>query len=333
MRRRALQTLLAAALLALLAGCGGGDRDALTIYSGRGENLVRPLLEQFSEETGIPIDVRYGDSADLALLIAEEGDRSPADVFLSQSPGTVGFLAERGMLARLGPSVLGAVDSKFESGRGLWVGLTARRRVLVYNKDLVPASRLPRSVFELTGPQYKGRVGLAPENASFQDFISAMRQVEGDGRTRRWLDGMAANDEPTYANNNAIVEAVSRGEIPMGLVNHYYNERFLEEDPSLPSRNYIFPNGDLGSMLLASTVSELATADHREDAAEFIRFLLSAEAQKFFAEETFEYPLAAGVPPARDLPSIEGVELPYSIDRLGGELTETVRMIEEAGLE
>jgi iron(III) transport system substrate-binding protein len=331
MRRVALQFVVLVALGLLAGGCGG-DRDALTVYSGRGENLVGPLLEQFADETGISIDVRYGDSADLALLIAEEGDRSPADVFLSQSPGTVGFLAERGLLTRLDAGLLERVESRFESEEGYWIGLTARQRVLVYNSDELSEDELPRSVFDLVGPQYRGRVGIAPENASFQDFISAMRQVRGDEETRAWLRAMAENDQPAYANNNAIVEAVSRGEIEMGLVNHYYNERFLAEDPSLPSRNYVFPNGDLGSMLLASTVSELAASDRREEADRFVEFVLSREAQQFFADETFEYPLTAGVPPPSDLSSLQDTELPYDIDRLGGELTETVRMIEEAGL-
>jgi iron(III) transport system substrate-binding protein len=329
---RALVALVGAVLSLAAAGCGG-DRDALTIYSGRGENLVGPLLERFAEETGIPVDVRYGDSADLALLIAEEGERSPADVFVSQSPGTVGFLAERGRLARLPRELLDRVDSVFESDEGLWVGTTARRRVLVYNNERVERADLPRSVWELTEPEYRGLVGVAPENASFQDFVSAMRQVSGDERTRAWLQGLERNGARTYANNNAIVEAVGRGEIPFGLVNHYYNHRFLEEDPGLPSRNHVFPGDELGSMLLASTVSELAASDRHEEARRFVEFLLSEEAQRFFTEETFEYPLARGAEPADVLPPLGEVELPYRIDELGGELEATVRMIEQAGLE
>lgn len=334
MKRQVTLLLLLAAFGALvLAGCGG-DRDALTIYSGRSENLVGPLLERFSEETGIQIDIRYGDSTDLALLLAEEGDRTPADVFLSQSPGTVGFLAQRDLLARLDEGTLEAVPSQFESSEGLWVGVSARRRVLVYDSDQVSKAELPRSVFDLVAPAYRGRVGLAPSNASFQDFVSAMRQVKGDERTEEWLRAMAENGSPTYANNNAIVEAVSRGEIPFGLVNHYYNERFLAEDPSLPSRNYVFPGGDLGGIPLVTTVSALAGSDRAEDAARFIRFLLGPEAQRFYSEETFEYPLAAGVePPARLEPLDKDVRLPYDIERLGAELESTAQMIARSGLE
>jgi iron(III) transport system substrate-binding protein len=333
LRQSTLRLLLFAFCGLALAGCGG-DRDALTIYSGRSENLVGPLLEQFSDETGIAIDVRYGDSADLALLLAEEGDRTPADVFLSQSPGTVGFLAEQDLLAKLDSEVLDAVPSTFESAEGLWLGVSARRRVLVYDSDEVSESELPRSVFEVTGPEYRGRVGVAPSNASFQDFVSAMRQAVGDERTTDFLRGLAENDSPTYANNNAIVEAVGRGEIPFGLVNHYYNERFLAEDPGLPSRNYVFPDGDLGSIPLVTTVSVLAATERRDDAQRFVEFLLTPDAQRFYSEETFEYPLAAGVEPPADLePLPDDVELGYDIEELGAELESTARMIADSGLE
>ncbi|MGH2731812.1 MAG: iron ABC transporter substrate-binding protein [Actinomycetota bacterium] len=316
----------------LAPACGQGPSSPLTIYSGRTENLVRPLLDRFVRETGIDIDVKYGDSPNLALLIAEEGKRSPADVFLSQSPGTVGFLDEKGLLEKLDPETLEDVDSRFEAPDGRWVGVTGRVRVLVYNQDLVKEEDLPDSIFDLTESRYRGAVGIAPTNASFQDFVTAMRQVAGEQTTRTWLGGMAANRSPIYPNNNAIVEAVARGEIPLGLVNHYYNQRWLRENPRAPSRNYIFPNADIGSMLLVSTVSVLDSSDEKERAARFVRFLLTREAQEYFAEETEEYPLAAGVKPVEGLPSLESIQLP-DVD-LGtlGELRQTEELIAESGL-
>jgi iron(III) transport system substrate-binding protein len=206
--------------------------------------------------------------------------------------------------------------------------------VLVYNADEVSESELPRSVFEVTGPEYRGRLGVAPSNASFQDFVSAMRQVEGDEATAEWLRALAENEPQIYANNNAIVEAVGRGEIPFGLVNHYYNERFLAEDPGLPSRNYVFPDDDLGSIPLVTTVSVLGSTERTEEANRFVEFLLTPEAQRFYSEETFEYPLAAGVEPAAGLePLPDDVELGYDIEELGAELESTARMIADSGLE
>ncbi|HEX6311683.1 MAG TPA: iron ABC transporter substrate-binding protein [Acidimicrobiia bacterium] len=334
--RRALTGALALAVGAAgLVACSTGDGDRLTIYSGRQSELVAPLLEQFSDDTGIKIDVRYGDSADLALLIEEEGDRSPADVFLSQSPGAIGFLDADGRLAKLPDDILDQVEPRFRAPDGSWVGISGRVRVLVYNPELVDPADLPDSVFDLTDERYRGQVGVAPPNASFQDFVTAMREAVGDEETLAWLEGLVANDVRTYANNIAIVQAVGRGEIEYGLVNHYYNEEVKAENPDADSENYLFPDGDLGALILVTAAGVLDTADDTADAERFVEYLLSEPAQEFSAQETLEYPLAAGVEPAvADLPPLESIQSPeLDLSSLGGELTETKRLIERSGIE
>ncbi len=221
----------------------------------------------------------------------------------------------------------------YEDPDGRWVGISGRQRVLVYNSDLVAAADLPESVHDLTAPRFAGEVGLAPTNGSFQDFITAMRVLEGEDAAREWLTGMAANDARTYANNNAIVEAVGRGEIPMGLVNHYYNFQFLAEDPGLPSRNHQFAAGDIGGLVIPSSASILASSDATEDAERFIAFLLSEEAQRYFAEETFEYPLADDVPAASGVPPLSTLRPPAGeqADQLG-DIEGTGKLIAESGL-
>lgn len=322
----------AVALIASLTACDSG-RDALTIYSGRDEALIGPLLEQFSEDEDIAIDVRYGDSADLALLIAEEGEDTPADVFLSQSPGAVGFLATQDLLGGLSSDELSAVDPRFESDDGRWIGLSARQRVLVYNQELVSEEELPDSVLDMSDEQYAGDVALAPTNGSFQDFVTAMRQIEGEEVAEQWVADMAANESPTYADNSSIVDAVARGEVPMGLVNHYYNFRKLEEDPDAPSRNYVFPNSDIGSLLIASTGSIIASTEMQEKATEFIDYLLTDDAQQFYSDETFEYPLTEGVEPSADLPPLESLDTPeVDLNDLGAGLRDTARLIDASGL-
>jgi len=331
MNRKGAAVLAALVLVMSLAACDDG-RDPLTIYSGRDEALIGPLLEQFAEANDVDIDVRYGETADLALLIAEEGDNTPADVFLSQSPGAVGFLANEGLLGRLSADELSAVDARFESDDGRWIGLSARQRVLVYNEELLDEADLPESVLDLTDETYSGDVALAPTNGSFQDFVTAMRQIEGEDVAAQWLSDMQANGSPTYADNSSIVDAVARGEVPMGLVNHYYNFRKLEEDPDAPSRNYVFPNGDVGSLLIASTASIMAGTDKQDEAGMFIDFLLSDDAQQFYSDETFEYPLTEGVEPSADLPPLDSLETPdIDLNDLGS-LQETASLIEESGL-
>jgi iron(III) transport system substrate-binding protein len=322
--------LAAAAFLTACTGAAGAER--LTVYSGRGESLVAPVLEAFNDETGIGIDVRYGDSADLALLIDEEGDATPADVFYSQTPGATGFLAANDRLAPLPDDVLGKVDERFRGTDALWVGVTGRQRVLVYNSDALDESDLPASVLDVNDEPFAGRVAVAPSNGSFQDFVTALRQTEGEDVARDWLEGLVAADAPTYANNNAIVEAVGRGEVDMGLVNHYYNYRFLDEAPDLPSRNHVFGGDDIGALLIDSTVAITAASDN-PDAEKLVEYLLAEDAQRFFADQTKEYPLAAGVEPADDVPPLDLSTVPsVDINELGGGLESTLELIRASGL-
>jgi len=325
-----------AAVAALLGACGGGGGDRLVVYSGRTENLVGPLLAQFSEATGTKIDVLYGDSADLAVQIDTEGDRSRADVFISQSPGALGFLDGEGRLLALPESVLSLVEDRFRAADGEWVGLSGRVRVLVYHAREVETSELPASVLDLVEARYDGRVGIAPTNGSFQDFVTGMRVLLGDDATRSWLEGMADNGTRAYANNEAVRQAVQRGEVDFGLVNHYYNERAKAEDPGVPTENHLFGDGDPGSMILATAAGVLDTAgDRRGDAERLVAFLLGEDAQRYFSTETFEYPLAAGVEPAIEgLPPIGQIAAPrLDLSDLGGGLQATREMIRGSGLE
>jgi iron(III) transport system substrate-binding protein len=321
--------------LGAVPACSSSGSNELVIYSGRTEELIKPLLDDFADESGIDIAVRYGETADLALLIDEEGDRSPADVFLSQSPGAVGFLDAKKRLTTLPDDILDKVDARFRAKDGHWVGISGRVRVLVFNTELVDPSELPQSVFDVTQPQYAGRFGVAPTNASFLDFVTAMREQVGDDRTLEWLEGIRDNGAVTYANNIAIVEAVGRGEIDFGLVNHYYNEEVKAEDPDAPSANHLFEQEDLGGLILVTATAILDTAGERADAERFIEFLLSKKAQRYYADETLEYPLAAGVKPAiTDLPPLDEVVSPdVDLSSLGGGLERTKELIEQSGLE
>ena len=230
--------------------------------------------------------------------------------------------------------MLELVDPSFRNADGLWIGLSGRVRVIVYNKDLIDPSDLPDSVFDLTDERFRGQVGIAPSNGSFQDFVTGMRDVHGDDATLAWLQGMAANDAQPYAKNSAIVQAVAAGEVPLGLVNHYYNFRAQAENPRIASENYYLPDGDIGSLMIVTAVGILDTADDSEAAARFVEFMLGESAQTFYSQETLEYPLAAGVAPSSVLPPLSDVGLTtYDFDQLGGGLERTKELIDESGLE
>jgi iron(III) transport system substrate-binding protein len=334
--RAGIAVILAAALgvSSIAAGCsnGGGD-DRLYILSGRTKNLIGPLLDKFAEESGIKIDVRYGDSADLALRTEGEGDRTKADVFISQSPGAVGFLDSKDLLGTLPDDVIAKVPEGDAAADSSWVGLSGRVRTLVYNTDLIDPADLPDSVLDLADPQYDGQVAVAPTNGSFQDFVTVLRTHVGEEEAGDFLTALADGGAPTFENNTAIVEAVGRGEVPMGLVNHYYVFVAKDQDPDLPVENHFFPEGDYGSTLLVTAASIIKGTDKSDEAEQFVEFLLSEEAQKYFAEQTFEYPLAAGAQPNPVLPKFD--ELPITrvdLGELGGGLQATADLIEKSGL-
>lgn len=298
MNRRHLTrlTLPLIGLLVLIAGlsaCGGDDDAELTVYSGRSEDLVGPILDRFEEESGIGTEVRYGDSAEVALLIEQEGDSSPADAVITQSPTPLSLLDQDGLLAPLPEDLFTRVPATFRDAEGSeWMGISGRNRVLVINTDRVDPSEVPDSVFDLADERFAGRVAVAPENGSFQEFVAVAVAERGADEVRAWLEAMAANDSPGYSSNSVIVDAVARGEVDMGLVNNYYIPRALEEAPDLPIAAVTFPGDDVGSLVLPSSAAVLAAADNPEAAEQLIRFLTDREAQTFFAEVNKEYALA-----------------------------------------
>src|ERR671911_1141827 len=287
---RKVMVLAVAALLGVAAGCGGdddaaGEDDKLVVYSGREEELVEPLFERFEEETGIDVEVRYGDSAELAATIAEEGENSPADVFFAQDPGSLGAVEQEGMLAELPQKLLDRVEPRFRDPEGHWIGTSGRVRVVAYNTDLLSEDDLPDSILGFTDPRWRGKIGSPPTNASFQAFVTAMRLTLGDDQTRDWLEGIKANQPKLYDKNLPTVEAVGRGEIEVGFVNHYYLFLAKEEDPDLPVANHYLGAGDPGALVSVAGVAVLADAEHGDAAERFVEFLLSEEGQRFYAEE------------------------------------------------
>ena len=333
------------AVLALaLAGCGGDDdgggngeasgSDTLTVYSGREEEIVEPLFERFEEETGIDVEVRYADSAELAATIAEEGDNSPADVFFAQDPGSLGSVEEQ--LAELPEAVLDRVDERFRDADGRWVGTSGRARVVVYNTDELSEADVPDSVFELSEPKWDGKVGVAPTNASFQAFVTAMRLDVGEERTRQWLEDLKANDPKFYERNTPVVEAVASGEIDVGLVNHYYLYLVKEEEPDAPIENKYLPGDDPGALVSVAGAAILEGAEHADAAERFVEFLLADEQQRFYTEEAeeAEIPLVDGIAPREGVPTLDelaGRGPDVDLSSFGGELEKTLELLNETG--
>jgi len=310
---------------------GTGD---FTLYSGRNETLVGPLIERYAEETGISVDTRYGGTGELAATILEEGEDTPASLFFSQDAGALGLLGDEGRFETLPTELLDRVEVRFRDPESRWVGVTGRARVLAYNIDTVAESELPASVRDLTNPAWAGRVGWAPENASFQAFITAFRLIDGDDAVRSWLEAMIANGTVNFGeSNSAIVQAIGNGEIDSGLVNHYYVYAVgRESGEDFPVANHFFAAGDPGSLVNVAGIGLIEGADDSDAALAFADYLLSNKAQEYFAAETFEYPLVEGVAAPAGLVPLS--EIGHPDIELGdlADLRGTLDLLSEVGL-
>lgn len=325
----ALALILGLSLVPALAQ----SSETLTIYSGRNEELIAPLLEQFTAETGVQVEVRYAGTTELAAQIVEEGANSPADVFIAQDAGGLGLLAQNGLLAALPSDVLDRVPAQFSSQDGVWLGVSARARVLVYNPVLLAEAglELPASILDLTGEQWRGRVGWAPTNASFQSNITAMRVLLGDDATRAWLEGMVANEAVFFDGNMPLNEAVANGEVLVGITNHYYMFRILAETPDANIAQHFFPNGDAGSLINVAGAGILASSDTPGLAQRFLLYLVGSSAQQYFANSTYEYPLIDGIAVNERLTPLSSIQ-PPAIDLSSlADLEASLVMIEESG--
>ena len=281
------------------------DPGALVIYSGRSESLVAPIIAQFAEASGVKVDVRYGSTAEMAATLLEEGQSSPADVFFAQDPGGLGAVAKANLFAPLPGALLPKVPERFRSPDGLWVGVSGRARVVVYNTDALKPADLPADIWDFTDARWSGRIGWAPANGSLQAMVTAMRAEWGEEKTRQWLEGIQANRPKVFEGNAPIVEAVAAGEVEVGFVNHYYLYRFLSEHgDSFKARNHFLPGGGPGSLLMVAGAGRLSGGKNEANALKFIQFMLSPVAQQYFSGQTFEYPVVEGVVTPRGLPPL-----------------------------
>ena len=344
---RATRWTAALSVAAALTACGGAPATApapdeaagdgvLTIYSGRNEELVGPLIEQLKAATGATVEVRYGSTGEMAAQLLEEGAESPADLFFAQDAGALGAVAEAGLLAPLPAEVVEPALETYRATDSTWVATSARARVVVYNTELVPEAELPASLDDLLAPRWNGQIGFAPSNASWLSFVTGLRLLRGEDGARQWLTAFAAQNPQSFDGNGAVVDAVAAGTISAGLVNHYYlYENLAEVDAATyPVRNHFVANDPLGLVNVAG-VGVTAAADDPQLALDAVSFLLSTDAQQYLVDSTAEYPVIDGVTPARqdvDLAPLSSLSPPdVELAELSS-LTETETLLQEVGL-
>ena len=331
--RRVKGIIITAVVLLTVTACGigGSDSQSLTVYSGRSERFIGPFFAGFEAESGIKLNIRYGDSAELAAQILEEGINSPADIFISQDAGALGAVAQAGLLKKLPSELLSLVAATFKSSSGQWVGLTGRARTFAYDPRAV--TTLPTSIDDLTDPSWKSKIGIAPTNASFQAFVTALRIIRGDEATKNWLNKIVANDPKLFEKNSQIVEAIDAGQIQLGLTNHYYVWEVSKAlGREINVKNSFFGPGDAGNLINVSGAGVLNTSKNQSLANKLITYLLAEKTQKRFVSETYEYSVLPNVTTPTGQPTLKEIGAPnVSLDSLK-DLKQTQELLIKVGL-
>jgi iron(III) transport system substrate-binding protein len=300
----------------LTAGCGA-DEPTLVVYNAQHEPLLEELAPAFTEATGIEVELRNGKDLEMSNQLVQEGDASPADVFLTENSPAMSQVESAGLFEELPADLVEPIPEMFRPRSGLWTGFVARSTVLVYNTDQVRASELPASILDLADPEWAGRISFSPTGADFQAIVAAVLELEGEDATRAWLEGLKANGT-VYDGNNVVLEAVDSGESEVGIVYHYYWERDRAEngDVSDNSEQYYFGGQDPGSFVSVSGAGILASSDMKSEAREFIEFLVNEDGQQVLADSyALEYPLNPAVqlePPVKPFSELQPPEVNVS---------------------
>ncbi len=306
---------------------------SLTLYSGRHRWLVGDLIEHVEGlYDDFSVDVRYDPATSLVNSITTAGQSSDADVFYTVNAGSLGQLASEGRTAQLPDDVAGKVPESYRPDDTGWVGTSGRARTVPFNTNELGASDVPEDVMSFPDTDALGEMGWAPSYGSFQAFVTAMRILEGEEATRSWLQGMLDGGVNRYADEQRVAEAVANGEITAGFANHYYIQRVLASDESAPIST-AFTSGDAGAVFNVAGAAVVDSASDQDLAANFVRHLLSAEAQEYFAIETFEYPLTPEVQPVGDLPTVDELNTPdIDLTQLS-DLEPTVELLRDVGIQ
>jgi len=321
--------------LLLTAQAAAQATQSITVYTGRAKTFVEPIVRQFERDTKLKVNVRYGSDAELLAALAEEGTRSPADVFWGNSVGAMGRADAQGLFTKQPTTTLKRVAENFVPDSGNWVPTTVRFRTLAYNTQKVKAEQMPASVFDLPKlTQFKGRIGWTVSYSSFQDFLSAMITLKGEDVARQWLKDMMALQPKDYGRNNVgMLDAMRTGEIDIALTNHYYIQRV--QRAGAPIETHFFGQGDLGSLGNATGAAILKTSKNRTTAQRFVNYLISKDAQTFFLGVNFEYPVIQNIPYPTTLAPFDDVmkrSPKIAPEKMDDNVSKAQRLLRELGL-
>jgi iron(III) transport system substrate-binding protein len=320
----------------LLAGSAGAAPPVtLTLYSAQHHQMVDLLTETFTKQTGIRVRVHSGEAPEIANQIAQEGAQSPADVYFTENSPELTLLDEKGLLAKVDPSVVEQVPAKYSSADGDWVGVLAREDVLAFNPSMIHEDQLPASLLDLAKPEWKGKVAIAPTDADFLPLVDAVVALKGKQAALDWLKGLKQNAQ-LFDDDEGVVAAVNRGAVATGIINNYYWARLrTEEGPAdMDSQIHHFANGDAGALVNVSGAAVLKSSKHPKEAQRFLAFLVSRPVQEMLGRSDidFEYPLAKGVAANPLLKPLDQLQPPLITMAQLGDDQEAAQLLRRAGL-
>lgn len=306
----------------------------LTLYNGQHASTTQAIVDAFTAQTGITIDIRNGESAELASQIVAEGGNSPADLIFAENSPNLELLDNQGLLAPVSADTFAMVPEQYSSAKGNWVGVAARAAVLVYNPALLPDAALPGSVLNLAGPGWKDKVGIAPSEGDFHPLVTAVVKLAGDEMAKAWAKGLARNAK-VYQGNTAVLKDVEAGNVTAGLINHYYWFRLAVENgvASMKSKLFYFGHGDPGAVVVPSGAAALKSSKSPDLAQQFLAFLVSGPGQQTLIDsKDYEYPLASGVAADPALVPLADLDPPALAPADLGDGQIAIELLQDAGL-
>ncbi|WP_036526126.1 extracellular solute-binding protein [Nocardia sp. NRRL WC-3656] len=305
--------VVALAASALVTACSASsDAPEIVVYNAHDQRLTRQWADLFTEQTGIRVTLRAGADAEVADQVLAEGDRSPADVVVTENSPAMARIERAGLFADLDPATLTQVPERFRPNSGHWTGIAARATAFVAHPAEIPPAELPAGLLDLQQPQWHGRWTTDPHGADFQAIVAALLELAGENATRAWLHGVKDNAS-VAPNGFAALKSVGAGGVGGALVfaTDWYRAQLAPERITGPSVPHYFRGGDPGGYLSLSGAGVLKSSRHAADAQRFVRFVTAAAGQGLLSGgAAMEYPVAPGVPADPALPPLDSLDPP-----------------------
>jgi iron(III) transport system substrate-binding protein len=294
-----LRLVTFALLAAFLFSAPASASDEVVVYSARIEQLIKPLFEAFTRDTGVNVKYVTDREGPLMEKLKAEGERTPADVLLTVDAGNLWQAAELGLLQPVKSATLESnVPAHLRDPEGRWFGLTIRARTLIYNKDKVRPADL--STYEALGDaKWKGRLCLRSSKSVYNQSLVAMMIAEyGEAKTEQVVSSWVANlAVPVFPNDTKVLEAIAAGQCDVGVTNSYYFGRLLAKSPELPLAIFWPNQSGSGVHVNISGAGVTRHAKNPAGAIKLLEWLSGAEAQRIYADANMEYPVNPGVKP------------------------------------